>query len=232
MTNMFPIVSIAGILGLLAVIAGHYLLFGPSDKEAAKAPRTVRRFCVLERLIHSITVLSFCTLGITGLIAGVCLRQPLSGWLRAIHIGASAFFALGMTGIALLWAENSRFAECDWDWAKKFGGYLGDRGHTDAERFNAGQKAFFWTVCVLGILVILSGLGRSFPIFDERIQGLLFIAHRYLALMMIMGVIVHSYLGSIANPGTILSILTGFVSKPWAEHHHSLWWKKISDRYN
>jgi formate dehydrogenase subunit gamma len=232
MTDFFPLLTILGVIGLLAVIAGHYLLFGPKDKEIGKGPRIIKRFTVFERLLHTVTVLSFCTLGLTGLIAGACLRQPLSGWLRAIHIGAAPFFGLGMMGMALQWAENARFAACDWDWAKKFGGYLGDRGHIDAERFNAGQKAFFWVVCILSILVVLSGLGRSFPIFNERASELIFIAHRYFALIMILGVIVHSYLGSIVNPGTVLSIVTGFVTKPWAEHHHPLWWKKIADRYN
>lgn len=225
--NLFQIISTLGILGTAGAMAVHYKLFGPKHPEIADDECTIKRFSSGERLMHLMTLAGFVTLALTGFASALCMGKALEGWLRVWHIAAAIVFMVGLGCMAMRWAEDSRFADYDWDWAKKFGGYLGGDVHTDAGRFNGGQKAFFWAICGLAILIILSGLGRAVPVFDEQIQRILYEVHRYASLMAVMAVIVHMYLGSIANPGTLRSIFTGFVSRRWAEHHHSVWCKEI-----
>lgn len=223
---MFGTLSIIGIAAAVLAPAGHYLLFGPKHKECASETRHVRRMSVLERLIHVLTLISFLTLAATGFVAAICWGR-LHGWGMLIHLIVAPIFAIGVTACALRWAEASCFAPCDWQWVKKFGGYLGDRGHVPADRFNAGQKMFFWSVLGLGLVVISSGLIRAFPALCPASQGCIYAAHRYSALLLVMAVLVHIYLGTVANPGTWRAMLSGYVSSNWAKHHHPLWWERL-----
>jgi len=225
--RFFPLVSIAGILIVAAAIIAHYVLFGPRHPEFAKEKRDVRRFSGCEKLIHALTILGFFALGITGFVSVIFFGKALTGWLRYIHIAAAPFFAAALALIALRWAGDCRFQTHDWEWVKKFGGYLGDRGYVPADRYNAGQKVFFWFIAALGILCMLSGLGRMFPLFGPDIQTIIYQIHRYSSLGLFIFVIVHIYLGTVANPGTWHVIVSGYVSFRWAKEHHPLWWKRL-----
>jgi formate dehydrogenase subunit gamma len=47
---------------------------------------------------------------------------------------------------------------------------------------------------------------------------------------LVMGVLAHVYLGTLANPGTISSLFTGQVDEQWARHHHEKWYKQVSKK--
>jgi formate dehydrogenase subunit gamma len=64
-------------------------------------------------------------------------------------------------------------------------------------------------------------------LFDAGVQEFFYQAHRYSALLFVMGGIVHLYLGTICNPGTFGAMLTGKVTPEWAAGHHPLWWEKV-----
>jgi len=227
---MFRVISLVGITGALAAIIAHYLLFGPRHPELSREKRDIPRFSFFERLIHALTILSFSTLAVTGFIAVILYGKPLSGWLRVIHIFAAPVFSVGLAVIVLRWADDCRFEIYDKKWAKKFGGYLGGNGDIPAGRFNCGQKAFFWFIATFGLLSILSGLGRAFPIFGIDIQKIFYQVHRYSSLFLVMFVIVHIYLGTLANPGTWRVIISGYVSYLWAKYHHPLWRQFLDNR--
>ena len=226
--KIFRMVSLVGITAVVVAAIGHYLLFGPRHPELAKDKRNLRRFSLGERFIHAATILSFFTLAVTGFVAAICLGKPLSGWLWVVHLVAAPVFAVGLTAIALRWAEDCRLESYDWEWAKQFGGYLGGDRDVPAGRFNGGQKAYFWAIVSLGLVSILSGLVRMFPIFDANIQEISYQAHRYSGLFLVMAVIAHIYLGTLANSGTWQVIISGYVSSRWAKHHHPIWWEHIS----
>ncbi|MGA1980646.1 MAG: formate dehydrogenase subunit gamma [Sedimentisphaerales bacterium] len=226
--KIFPIVSLVGITAVVAAAIGHYLLFGPRHPELAKDKRDLRRFSLWERFIHAATILSFLTLALTGFAATIYFGKPLSGWLWIVHLVAAFVFVIGLAAVALRWAEDCRLASYDWEWAKQFGGYLGSDKDAPAGRFNGGQKAYFWTILLLGLVAILSGLVRIFPIFNANVQEIFLQVHRYSGLFLVMVVIAHIYLGTLANPGTWLVIISGYVSSRWAKHHHPIWWEHIS----
>ena len=223
LNNIFPTVSVIGILLVPAVAILHYLVFGPKSLELAKEKRDLRRFSKFEIFIHAITLLSFITLAVTGFVASIFLDATLTSWLRLTHIAAAVFFALGLAAIVLRWAEDCRFLLCDWQWAKKFGGYLGGDQDVPADRFNGGQKAFFWAIAILAIMIILSGLAIMFTVLGAQLHSLFYLVHRYCSLFAAMFVIIHIYLGTVANPGTWRSIFFGYVSFKWAKHHHPQW---------
>jgi formate dehydrogenase subunit gamma len=68
-----------------------------------------------------------------------------------------------------------------------------------------------------------------FPVIFSSCQEIIYLIHRYSSLLLVIFVIVHIYLGTLANPGTWQVLLTGKVSARWAYLHHSLWQHKAQN---
>ena len=227
---MFTIASIIVLAATVAAVTGHYLLFGPRRRDVDGSPRAVPRFGMVAIVLHAVLVLSFLVLAGTGAISAAT-GQPLRGWPLMIHVAGAACFPLALALVAIVWAGACAFEGHDWQWIRSVGGYLGGPQDLPADRFNAGQKGFLWAVVALGLAVILSGLGRLAPVLGPCGQAVVLEVHRYAALLLTVAFVVHLYLATIANPGTLLAMLTGRVSADWAAHHHPLWWeRKCKDR--
>ena len=218
---MLKLITMIGIGATLLAIAAHFILFGPK-RTNNKVRRSVRRFGILEILVHALTVLSFLALAATGLYA-VYNAQPLRGYLWLLHVALGPVFTLGLAVLILSWARDCTFEPCDWEWAKRFGGYLWGDKHAPASRFNAGQKAYFWAVGALALVTLVTGLGRAVPVLGPAGQDLILWLHRLGALAFILAGIAHLYLGTLANPGTLTAMITGKVTPQWAKDHHPLW---------
>jgi len=218
---------ITGILGTLGAVVGHYLVYGPKHPELRGEAPTVRRFNLWERLVHGVTMLSFVTLVVTGVVA-VLAEHRLTGWLLLVHWVAAPFFAVGLAALTLTWSEFGRFEHHDVLWARHMGGYLGrGAGDLPAGMFNAGQKAFFWVVALLGVVTVCSGVFRMAPVFGPGTQAIVLNVHRYAALLLSMSIVVHLYLGTLANPGTFSAMLRGMVSRAWVRRHHPIWGRRL-----
>jgi formate dehydrogenase subunit gamma len=227
---MYRVIVLIAIAATIAAIAGHFLLFGPKRVDKPGKGKAVRRFRIGEVLLHAMTLTSFLVLALTGMIPVLALKSGLHGWFWVLHMIAAPFFVFGLYLLIAVWARDCGFGLHDWEWAKKFGGYLWGDKHAPADKFNAGQKAYFWVVGLLGLLTLLTGLGRISPVFGAEGQDLLYQVHRYVALMFVLAGIVHFYLGTLANPGTLGAMLTGKVTEPWVKSHHPIWWDSISKR--
>jgi len=223
--RIFPAVTIAGLAAELVIILAHYFIFGPSHPELRKEKNNIHRFNICERGIHIITLASFVILAVTGFLAAV-FYDGLTGWMRAVHIVSAPVFAASLFFVALTWAQDCCFAKYDLQWAIACGGYFGG-DDPPAGRFNAGQKGFFWVIVILALCCMVSGVGMACWLFGSILQQISFQVHRYVSLFMLMVVTAHIYLGTFANPGTWQIILSGYVSFPWAKHHHSVWCEKI-----
>ncbi|MEW6358379.1 MAG: formate dehydrogenase subunit gamma [Planctomycetota bacterium] len=226
MDSMYRFVSVVGIAGVAALLIVYHVILRRRRISKETDPRNIRRFSILERLVHLIAVLSLLTLAATG-FAAVFAGGPLRGTLWLVHYLVAPVFAAAVTIIALIWAKDGRFELYDLRWLIHLGGYLWKKDGLPAGRFNAGQKKFLWFVAVFSMAVILSGIGRMFPVLGATGQEVLYQVHRYAALLLVMGVIAHFYLGAFANPGTIWAMITGYVSSHWAKHHHPNWWEGI-----
>jgi formate dehydrogenase subunit gamma len=218
---MFKLIALIAIAATLVAIAGHFVLFGPK-RTNNKVRRSVRRFGALEILVHLLTVVAFLVLAATGLWA-IYKGAPLRGNLWLLHVALGPVFILGLALLILSWARDCAFEPCDWQWAKRFGGYLWGDKHAPAARFNAGQKGYFWAVGGLGLVTLVTGFFRAVPILGPTGQDLAIWGHRLGALAFILAGLAHLYLGTLANPGTLTAMITGKVTPQWAKDHHPLW---------
>jgi len=226
---MFRLISIVGLLGTVGGIALYHLVLRSRHISHEKERREVLRFGLLERCMHALALLSLVTLGFTGFASVIIFGSPLRGWLWLAHFVAAPVFAVSVAVIALIWAEDGRFEGHDWKWLRHLGGYIWKKEGLPAGRFNAGQKAYFWFVGLASIVVILSGVGRLYPVFGAVGQEIVYEVHRYSALVLVVAVIKHLYLGTLANPGTLWAMITGHVGPNWSKHHHPVWWERIQE---
>ncbi|WP_149537131.1 formate dehydrogenase subunit gamma [Siccirubricoccus phaeus] len=223
------------VLGMLAVLAGFFLIRGRIRPEAGMSGRTLLRFNLLERANHWMVASCFIVLGLSGLnlTFGRHLLLPLIGPEAFTAVSAAgkiahnflAFpFTLGLAVMFLLWVRDNIPNRLDLEWVKKGGGFIG-RGHPQARRFNAGQKGMFWITILGGGLVAASGYVLVFPftVTDIAGQQAAHVVHGLLAVLMIAAILAHIYIGSIGMEGAIDAMTTGEVDENWAKEHHALW---------
>lgn len=203
---------------------------------------TVLRYTLAERTIHWLAALTYIYVMLTGL----AFYTPHLYWLAAMLGGAPTarywhpwvgllFFAsvLWMLGV---WISDMRITAVDRTWGREVGHYIRneDEALPPAERFNVGQKYFFWVMLWAGVLLVASGLVLWFP---ERIpwnlRGFRYAAilvHEGAALITIGAFIIHVYMGTAMVRGGFTSIVRGEVPLAWAKAHHRLWYERISHR--
>ena len=87
----------------------------------------------------------------------------------------------------------------------------------------------FWAGILFGITGIIMWIPQILSI-PKFIVQLTYILHDMILIGLVMGVLAHVYLGTLANPGTISSLLTGQVDEQWARHHHEKWYKQMSKK--
>lgn len=219
---------------LIPIVAGlcllHYVTFGPRRVEKDNPDETVKLFGPLERLMHLLLFLAFLALAATGL-GFILAKLPYTRgnfWTShgalELHEIAGFIFA-GATVVATLrWFMTAIPARYDIEWVKVFGGYLWIKAHPPAGKFNFGQKMFFWAAMLLAILLSITGITMWLrPGGDDGWATIAYTIHDLCGVLLVSLVVVHLYLATIANPGTLRSIFTGKVTKAWAHDHHPNW---------
>jgi formate dehydrogenase subunit gamma len=205
--------------------------------------RTVERFSGFERANHWLAASSFVVLGLTGLILvyGWSLLQPLIGSAAYgsvaeaavyLHIAFAGPFVAGIMVMAVLWLRQNLPSRLDWQWLRRFGGFLSDSpDKPPARRFNAGQKVVFWGVLLGGLLMFLSGVTLMFPFFWTDIHALqwMLLGHALLALLMVGLILGHIYIGTIGMEGAFDAMWSGRVDRNWAKEHHDLWLEELEE---
>ena len=197
----------------------------------------VERFNTRERILHWFVVTSFFTLVFSGL--GLYSRL-FHAYFNLFGGGEMAIFIHKYVGVVFIASslllflnhinEMKRFDEDDRHWFYILGGYL-DRNpeHINSGKFNAGQKAFGLFIGLATILLGITGFVAWFPMsFPIEVVRISLMLHGLLFIISIMFVIVHAYLTTIGNPGTLESMIYGNVRRIWAKKHHPKWYKEIS----
>jgi formate dehydrogenase subunit gamma len=223
------------ILGVAAFLAAVYFTRGPIRIEAGRSGRTIPRFKSFERVTHWMIATSFAILALTGLniTFGRALLLPLVGpaafshWslmAKYAHNFSSFPFTVGFVILFLLWAKANIPTAVDIRWFKAGGGMI-EHVHPPADKFNGGQKLYFW-IAVLGTVgVAASGLFLLFPFYFTNIIGMQIaqVAHALIAMAFVALIIAHIYIGAIGMEGGWEAMATGEVDLNWAKQHHSLW---------
>ena len=199
----------------------------------------VERFNAFDRVVHWVLAVAFFVLVFSGL--GLFAHTffgyfdffggPEQGILA--HKIAGIVFLI--TSILLFFAhakETIRFDSDDGKWIKECGGYLSkEDSHVPQGKFNAGQKLFALFSIVATIVLGITGfiiwdptaMDRGMTQFSLMLHGLFFI-------LFMMGAVVHIYLATIGNPGTVDGMLWGHVKKVWAKKHAIKWYREVAEK--
>ena len=192
---------------------------------------------VYERFVHWLLAISCLLLCYTGLgmmyeslnILGV-IFGGLKG-LKTVHDIMAVVFAIGLLlAIQMWWREAGIFVfPEDWEWIKAAGGYL---WHLDkvpeTGKYNPGQKMFFLTIALFGLLMIFTGFFMWFPTYlPESLMDWLYVLHVLGFVVIFAFFFVHLYLGTIGNPGSISAMISGKMEKPVLRMLHPKWLKEM-----
>ena len=126
--------------------------------------------------------------------------------------------------------ENMPSPKLDLQWVLKGGGLFGKHAHSD--RYNAGEKVWFWLAAIVGTAVIVSGLVLNFPNFGQTRATMEYYhwIHSVSAVFLIVVSLGHIYMGTLALEATFEVMKTGYCDSNWAKEHHDLWYEKVKDQ--
>lgn len=210
----------------------------PGDSVHPGDPVTVDRYSGGARINHWITATCLVLLALSGLALFSPWLFFLTGlfgggqWTRAIHpwLGVVLFFSFA--GLFLrFWRANLWKSE-DGTWLARLRDVLS--GHEErlpeVGKYNAGQKAVFWLMSILIIVLISSGLVMWDQYFYDYTnieqKRLAVLVHSLAAITIICVWIVHVY-AAIWVRGTIRAMTRGSVTGGWAWRHHRKWLREL-----
>lgn len=195
----------------------------------------IERFSTRQRVLHWIVTASFFTL----VLSGVGLFSRLfNGYFNFFGGGQNAILVHKIAGpifflsSAYMYldhrAEISSFDSNDMEWFRKAGGYLSrEPHHFHIGRYNPGQKMFALFIAVATLVLGITGLFIWVPTgFPRWIVQISLMLHGLMFVASIMFMVLHVYLATIGNPGTVQGMLYGDVRKDWARHHHPRWFRE------
>lgn len=224
------------VFGMIALVAGFYLIRGTIMIDGGRSGRVIERFNEFERFNHWMTASAFVTLALTGLNVtyGRHLLLPLLGpeafstwsaFAKLLHNFTAFPFILGMVIMLVIWIGHNFPNRYDWQWIMQGGGMFSKGVHPPARKFNAGQKLVFWSVIVGGGIISVSGLYLLFPFWfgTMETQQLMAVLHSIFALILTAVIIAHIYIGTLGMEGAWDAMYTGQVDERWAKEHHSVW---------
>jgi len=217
------------LFGAVVSMFGHFLRHGPNAPSeplppAPPTPRTlaedsvvgehILRHGLAARMTHWSVALTF----FAALLSGLPIWTPVFGWLAPLFGGLAVCRWLHpWAGVAFVVAVAAMFVQ-----------WLGQMRRS-GDKYNWGQRLFFFLVAALALLLLATGLVLWFPLaVPLPLRGLGLVLHDALFLVFAVAIVVHIYLGTAANPGSFRSMTRGTVSKSWARHHHPAWARRLS----
>ena len=225
------------IVGMMLLIGAFYAWRGTIQLHEAPTGRLMDRFSLLERMAHWGTAITFLILSASGLIMafGKTLLIPIFGftlfsWLAIIsknlHNFLGPIFIVSCVITFVVFVRDNVPKAVDLKWIVSFGGLFSDK-HVPSERFNAGEKLWFWGgLMFLGLVIGASGLVLNFPNFGQTraTMQLANLVHLTGSTFFILGALAHIYIGTIGMAGALDGMKTGQVDEAWAKEHHEIWY--------
>jgi formate dehydrogenase subunit gamma len=203
----------------------------------------VSRYTFHERAIHFVVAVTCVYL----VLSGLALNASFLFWMSSVLGGrASMRFLHPLIGLIYfiflvymwwVWRRDLGFNESDKSWMQKTEAYITnhDEDLSPIDRWNAGQKIFFWMMWSSGIGLIVSGFVLWFPEYVpwslQWIKFLAILLHVACAFISIGGLMIHIYMGIFFVKGGFRQIVTGEVSRAWAYHHHRLWLQRVTKEH-
>ncbi|MCX7142170.1 MAG: formate dehydrogenase subunit gamma [Proteobacteria bacterium] len=225
---------------MLIVLGVFYKVNGPIGLHSAPAGKMIERFSAFERIAHWAMAISFCILGVSGLVMlfGKFLLLPLIGhtlfgWLatlgKNLHNFVGPIFMFSVLVFIVTFIRDNLPRLYDFIWLVKGGGVL-THEVVPCGRFNAGEKIWFWGgVIGLGMISSASGLVLDFPNFDQPrwVMMIANVVHTVAALWYIVWALTHMYLGTAGTTGAYDGMRNGYVDETWAKEHAQYWYEDV-----
>ena len=200
----------------------------------------IMRYTLAERVIHWIAGLTY----VYQLLTGLAFYSPHLFWMAVLlgggptsrywHPWIGLLFSAALFRMLRIWLGDMRISAPDRAWAKVMSHYVRneDEDLPPIDRFNIGQKYFFWVMLYAGIVLLVTGVALWFPeAIPWSLRGLRYAAvllHVSAALVSIGAFIIHVYMGTAMVRGGFTSIIRGEVSPAWAKMHHRLWYNRVT----
>ena len=159
---MFRLVAIAGIAGMVLIVA----LVRPFTGRGKGGPNGRPRFRWTSALVSAATFACTLALAVTGFGATLYLGEALSGYPRLAHMALGGLFVFLLCGLA--------FFRCA-DYAQA--------------GFSVVRRFFFWSFLATGLAAAVAILPSLTPWADADTIGSLYEAHRWCALAAVMAFI-------------------------------------------
>jgi formate dehydrogenase subunit gamma len=200
----------------------------------------ITRYTYRERIMHWLTALSYTYC----LLTGLAFYSPHLFWIATVlgggptsrfwHPVSGVCFFIVALWMHAVWRRDMAITEVDKRWLKHTKEYAENRDDLvpPQDRFNAGQKLFYWAMYYGALVLVLTGIVMWFPEYVPLglawIRPLVILIHVSAALITIGGFIIHIYMGAFFVPESSAAMLFGDVSAAWARTHHRLWYMRVS----
>lgn len=201
-------------------------------------PVTVDRYTAGARANHWLTAVCLVLLAISGLALfhpSLFFLTALFGggqWTRAIHpwIGVVLFFSF--SGLFFRFWQANLWRREDGTWLARLRDVLtnNEENLPEVGKYNAGQKVVFWSMSLLIIVLLCTGIiiwdQYFYPLTSIALKRLAIFIHSIAAITIICVWIVHVY-AAIWVRGTVGAMNRGQVTGGWAWRHHRKWLKEL-----
>jgi formate dehydrogenase subunit gamma len=202
----------------------------------------ILRYTLIERVVHWVAALTYGYV----LLTGLAFYSPHLYWI-ATPLGGPAtsrywhpWVALVFMGTLLwmlrVWRGDMRITPADRQWGREMRHYIRneDEHLPPIDRFNLGQKYFFWGMLIAGMVLLVSGvilwIPEWIPWTLRATRSAAILLHVAAALVTIGAFIIHVYMGTAVVRGGFTSIVRGEVSPAWAKMHHRLWYDRVTGK--
>ncbi len=208
-----------------------------SSADARRGDHLVR-YSLMERVNHWLGSFTYIYL----LITGLAFWSPYLFWLAALvgggptarfgHPIAGLLFFASMIWMFIDWRADMETIPEDVTWKDNVEHYIRNEDELmpPADRFNWGQKIFFWVMFYAVFVLLATGTAmwwiENIPWLWVR--QLAIILHVATALITIGAFIIHVYMSTEFVPGSMTAMIEGNVSRAWARTHHRLWYEKVT----
>ena len=174
---MLRTLTTIGLLVAIALPLWDLAMFRPGRRALAGAPRLFW----IERLIYAVFLIAVLLMALSS-FGMILVGQSMHGWMLILHMSVAGLFAVMLTALAVLWAEQASFTR------------------DPATRFYTGEKVAFWLTVAAGFSTILSAMLGMMSWFGTVGQSILLDVHRYSALVLLICAIFHGYRLLIGRP--------------------------------
>ncbi|ETI69976.1 formate dehydrogenase subunit gamma [Neobacillus vireti] len=206
--------------------------------------KLIRRYQLADMLMHWAVAIGFVLALITGYLiffkgTATLLDNSTGLTLRLVHrIGAVFFVAAPIVYFIFSKKRFGFLAVFKWDksdlgWLKAAPKhyFIGGDGMPPQAKYNTGQKLYYLFALVFGLLLAATGFALWFNWFTGAVGLFMVVVHDVSALVITLFFGVHVYLSAVHPRERIAfnAMVTGYMEREYAEHHHELWYNKIKE---